>query len=300
MDWRAVTFDWNRARAFLVTAEEGSLSAAARALGLTQPTVGRQVSALEEELGILLFDRSGRGLVLTPTGLDLLEEVRAMGQAAGRFSLAAAGQSQSVDGQICITASEVIAAYLLPPIVQQIRTQHPGIEVEIVASNKVQDLSRREADIAVRSVRPTSVELVARKLTDSQAGMYASPDYLDRIGPIREPADLSRAAFMGFDRTSMMIDGLNAMGLSLTMDNFPIVTSNHLVQWQLCKQGAGICLMMEQIGDAEPAVQRVLPDFPALPVPMWLTSHRELKTSRRVRVVFELLAEGLTSGSPQG
>src|SRR3954469_19189080 len=116
MDWRSVKFDWNRARAFLVTAEEGSLSAAARALGMAQPTLGRQVDALEEELGVVLFERVGRGLTLTPSGLELLEHVREMGEAANRVSLAAAGQSQSIEGSICIAVSEVYAAFLLPPI----------------------------------------------------------------------------------------------------------------------------------------------------------------------------------------
>ncbi|MFT5681597.1 MAG: DNA-binding transcriptional LysR family regulator [Myxococcota bacterium] len=126
MCWCSIRFDWNRARAFLVTAEEGSFSAVAQALGMAQPTVGRQVSALEVELGLALFERVGRGLQLTPAGLELLDHVRVMGATASRISLAVAGQSMSLEGPICITASEVIAAYLLPPIVGRIRAQHPG------------------------------------------------------------------------------------------------------------------------------------------------------------------------------
>ena len=117
MDWRSVTFDWNRARAFLVTAEEGSLSAAARALGMAQPTLGRQVSALERELGVALFERVGRGLALTPSGLELVEHVRAMGDAASRVSLTASGQSQSVEGTIRIAVTDIYAVFVLPPIV---------------------------------------------------------------------------------------------------------------------------------------------------------------------------------------
>src|SRR5258707_11605252 len=144
MDWRSLNFDWNRARAFLVTAEEGSLSAAARALGMAQPTLGRQVDALEEELGVVLFERVGRGLTLTPGGVDLLEHVRAMGDAANRMSLAAAGQSQEIEGTISIAASEVYAAMLLPPILLRLRREHPGIQIEIVASTRASDLRRRE------------------------------------------------------------------------------------------------------------------------------------------------------------
>ncbi len=133
MDWRTVRFDWNRARAFLVTAEEGSFSAAARALQVAQPTVGRQVAGLEEELGVVLFERVGNTLELTPAGTELLEHVRAMGDAATRASLAATGQSADIEGTVSITASELIAAYLLPPVVARVRAAHPSIEVEIVA-----------------------------------------------------------------------------------------------------------------------------------------------------------------------
>ena len=148
MDWRAVKFDWNKARAFLVTAEEGSLSAAARALGMAQPTLGRQVDGLEQELGVVLFERVGRGLTLTPSGMELLEHVRKMGEAAGRVSLAALGQNQALESSISISASETYAAVLLPPIIAKLRIEEPGIHVEIVVSNRASDLLRREADIA--------------------------------------------------------------------------------------------------------------------------------------------------------
>jgi DNA-binding transcriptional LysR family regulator len=293
MDWRSVRFDWNRARAFLVAAEEGSFSAAARALETTQPTVGRQVAALESELGVTLFERVGTSLELTPAGLDLVEHVRAMSDAATHVSLAATGQSSSVVGTVCITASEAIAAYLLPPILGRLRTDHPGIELEIVASNQARDLRRREADIAIRNFRASEPDLIARKIKDSRARMYAAPAYLRRLGRIRSAKDLSRAELFAFDRTSTMIDGLRALGLDVTRRQFPIVTENHLVQWELCKQGVGICIMLEEIGEAEPRVQRVLPSLPPLPIPMWLVCHRELRTSRRIRLVYDLLAEEL-------
>ena len=293
MDWHAVTFDWNRARAFLVTAEEGSLSAAARALGLTQPTLGRQVAALEQELGVALFERVGARLELTATGLELVEHVRAMGEAALRVSLAAAGQSASVEGSVSITASEVISAFLLPPVVARLRAEHPGIELELVASNELRDLQRREADIAVRNVKPTQPDLIARKLRDATGHFYASPEYVARVGPFETPADLSRAELFAFDRTNLMIDGFNAMGLEVARAQFPVMCASHLVQWELCKRGLGVCVMMDDIGAAEPGVQRILPGLPSLPVPMWLVCHRELQTSRRIRLVFDALADHL-------
>jgi DNA-binding transcriptional LysR family regulator len=293
MDWRSVKFDWNRARAFLVTAEEGSLSAAARALGMAQPTLGRQVDALEGELGVVLFERAGRGLTLTPAGLELLDHVRAMGNAAGLVSLAASGQAQSIEGSICITASEIYSAFLLPPVVARLRREQPGIEVEIVASNAAIDLKRREADIAIRNFRPTQPDLIAKKVGDDLARFYAAPGYLKRIGNPAMPEDLSRADFIGFDTTSVMLDGLNRMGLSLSTANFPVLTANHLVHWELVKAGVAIGIVPERIGDSEPTVRRVLPDFHPMEVPIWLTTHRELNTSRRVRLVFDMLAEEL-------
>jgi DNA-binding transcriptional LysR family regulator len=293
MDWRHVAFDWNQARAFWITAEEGSYSAAARALGTAQPTIGRQVAALEEALGVTLFERVGRGIALTAAGLDLAEHVRAMGAAAARVSLTAAGQAMALEGVVCITASEVISAHLLPPLIGRVRAAHPGIEIEIVASNAAQDLRRREADIAVRNFRPQDPELIARKVHDGYARLYAAPAYLERIGGVRAAEDLARAEIFGFDRTAMMVKGLEAIGVPVTAKNFPIVTSNHLVQWELAKHGLGICVMMEEVGDREPRVQRVLEGLPPLPVPMWLVTHQEIETSRRIRVVFDLLAEGL-------
>ncbi len=293
MDWRQVAFDWNHARAFFVVAEERSFSAAARALRLSQPTVGRQVAALEEELSIALFSRVGNALHLTEAGADLVEHVRAMSDAATRVSLVATGQSLALEGSVCITASELISAYLLPPIVGRLRAEHPSIEIESVASNAARDLRRREADIAIRNFKPAQPDLVARKIDDRVARPYATPGYLARLGHPRSLAELGDAEFFAFDRSDRMIDFMQAFGLTLGTRNFPLVTDNHLVQWALCKQGVGICFVMDEVGDAEPAVRRVLPDFPPIPVPIWLTAHRELATSRRIRVVFDLLAEGL-------
>ncbi len=293
MDWRSVKFDWNRARAFLVTAEEGSLSAAARALGLAQPTLGRQVDALEEELGVILFERVGRGFALTPSGVELLEHFRAMGDAASRVSLAAAGQSQSIEGTICIAASETYAAMLLPPILAKLRASEPGIHIEIVASTRPSDLRRREADIAIRNFPPTEPDLIAKKLRDVPARLYATPAYLDRIDNPRLPYDLRHADFISIDNSGLFLKGLNALGLNLTERNFPIFTENYLVMWELVKHGLGIGILDGNIGDAEPLVRRALQDFEPLMFPIWLVAHRELNTSRRVRVVFDLLAKEL-------
>ena len=294
MDWRSVKFDWNRARAFLVTAEEGSLSAAARALGLAQPTLGRQVSALEEELGIALFERNRRGLALTPAGLELLDHVRKMGEAATRVSLTASGQSQQLEGNICLTASDIYAAYLLPPIVARIRRNHPGIRIEIRATNDLADLRRREADIAIRNSRPEDPALIARKIRDDTARLYATPDYIASL-PCELTADtLRQADFVGWDHGPSYREQLAEVGIHVDAESFPLITADHVVQWQLVKQGLAIGIVPTALGDSDPSVRRVLPDLPPITFPIWLAAHRDLATSRRIRVVFDILAESLS------
>ncbi len=293
MDWRKTRFDWNRARAFLVTVEEGSLSAAARKLGMAQPTLGRQVAALERELGVALFERVGRGLELTPGGLALVDHVRAMGEAAARVSLAASGTAQSIEGTVSISASEVDAAYRLPAIVAQLRKIAPGVDVEIVATNAESDLRRREADIAIRNYRPTQPNLVARKIREIDGRIYATPGYLDSIGNPVTPEALSKADFIGFNRTDDFIAAMTRFGLTLTQAKFPVVSESHLVQWEHVKQGLGIGIMTSDIGGREPRVVEVLPDSDPIIVPVWLVAHRDVHTSRRVRLVFDLLAREL-------
>jgi len=294
MDWHATQLDWNRIRAFLATAEAGSLSAAARALGLTQPTLGRQIAALERELGVVLFERAGRGLVLTPTAQDLLEHVGAMGEAARRLALAATGRSQVVEGPIRLTASEVYAAHVLPPIIARLRALHPAITVELLATNRTADLLRREADIAIRNFAPREPELIARKLGEDHGRAYATPNYLNRLGNPRSWQDLAEADFVGFGDTAGFIEGMRAFGLHLTVRHIPVQSDSHLVHWELVKQGTGIGFITEAVGDAETAVQRALPDAPPIIFPLWLATHRELHTSRRVRVVFDFLADALS------
>ena len=287
------TFDWNRARGFLATAESGSLSAAARALGMTQPTLGRQVSALEDELGVALFERVGRGLVLTPAGQELLEQVRAMGTAADRVSMIAAGKSLDMQGVVRIAASEAFSAWLLPPVVAALRAQETGIGLDIVAGMTASDLARREADIALRNFRPSGPDLVARRLKDIPFGLYASPAYLRRARIEDTPHSVSGAGFVGFDQGEGLAQALSAFGLRLGADSFPVRCTNQLVQWEMVRQGLGIGLMPIALGDTDTGLSRVLGACRPLQVPLWLVAHRDLKASRRIRFVYDMLAERL-------
>ncbi|MCP4315685.1 MAG: LysR family transcriptional regulator [Hyphomicrobiales bacterium] len=295
MNWQTITFDWNQARAFLVTAEEGSLSAAARALGLTQPTLGRQVAGLEEELGVTLFERVGRSLSLTQPGLELLDHFRTMGEAASRISLAASGKSQAIEGQVSITATNMMATYNLPSILERLRDIAPGIEIEIIASNDVRDLTRREADIAIRHVRPEQPDLIARLVSEMTAQLYASKDYLDRFGRPEKPEDLSGAQFIGFGQSDRLLPVFNGLGLSLTTRNFKLTTASGTVILALVRQGLGISIVTDDLAEVNPDLELVLPQLDPIPVPVWLVTHRELHTSRRIRLVFDLLAEALGS-----
>ncbi len=292
MNWQAINFDWNQARAFLATAQEGSLSAASRALGLTQPTIGRQVAALEDTLGVALFDRVGRSLILTEAGRDVLTHVQAMGDAAARFSMAATGQSDQIDGHVAITATDIMSAYHLPPILKRLRDIAPGIEVTVVSSNSIQNLMRREADIAIRHTRPTEPDLIAKLAGEMTGHLYATRDYLDRVGWPKTADDIARCDFVGFDDHDRMVALLNAHGMPITRKNIRYASADGVAAWAMIRQGLGIGPMSRAAADLVPEVEMVFPDL-AIPFPVWLVAHRELHTSKRIRLVFDLLAESL-------
>lgn len=292
MNWGR-EFDWDHARAFLATAETGSLSAAARALGTSQPTLSRQVASLAEALGVTLFERVGRGLVLTETGADIAERLRPMAEAAEAAALAASGQSDAIDGHIRITASEIYAARLLPPVLAKLRRRAPGLTVEIVASNSVTDLRRRDADVAIRNARPEDPALFARKVADDAASFFATPAYLEDLGNPTSLAGFAGAEFLGFSDVETMIGYLTGLGFAVSAEDFPLRTENHLVQLGAALRGLGIVVIPLTVGFAEPRLRRILPDAPVIPYPVWVVAHREVRTSRRVRLVFDLLAEEL-------
>lgn len=288
--------DWNQLRAFLETAETGSLSAAARKLGLTQPTLSRQVAAIEQRMGVTLFERVGKAMALTPTGLDLLEHARAMGMAAQALGVAASGRSQETGGVVSISATDAVAFYLLPPLVKQLREREPGIAIEVISSNALSDLLRREADIAIRHVKPEQPELIARLVRQTSANFYASEDWVRAHGHPRSAEDAAHLPFVGSDRSGQYLGYLRQHGLPLTEANFSCYADHSVAHWALVCQGMGIGAMMVEIAQATPGIVRVLDDVPPVIFPIWLVTHRELRTARRIRVVFEALAQGLEAG----
>ena len=289
MSWDKLNFDWNLVRAFLVTAQEGSFSAAARKLDTTQPTLSRQVAALEAALNLTLFERVAQGIQLTETGLELMKYAQAMNESATKFSLSASGQSQKIEGSVCISVSEIDAVYRLPPVIQYLRQHEPGIELEIVVSNAVSDLKRRDADIAIRSFRPTQPDLIARKLTDEKIWLYGTPGY---VAQFDDPDTLDGLQIVGFDRSTVVIDAMARLGLKVSQANFAVITKFQQLQWELAKQGTAMAIFPGQIGDAEPGFVRAFESRgPIMEIPLWLVCHRELHTSIRVRRVFDILVE---------
>lgn len=285
--------DWNQLKAFLETAETGSLSAAARKLGLTQPTLSRQVAAIEQVMGVTLFERVGKSMALTPTGLDLLEHARAMGAAAEALSLAATGSSQAVRGVVSVSATDVVASVLLPPLVKKLHDQEPGITIDVIPSNALSDLLRREADIAIRHVKPEQPDLIAKLVREATAHFYASESWVNAHGHPRSAEDAARLSFVGSDRSGQYLGYLRMHGLPLSEANFSCYADHSVAHWALVRQGMGIGAMMEEIALATPGMVRVLDDLPPIRFPVWLVTHRELRTSKRIRMVFDALAQGL-------
>ncbi|MEM1273689.1 MAG: LysR family transcriptional regulator [Pseudomonadota bacterium] len=296
MNWNALHVDWNHLRAFLATAEEGSLSAAARALGQTQPTLGRQVAALEHSLGVTLFERLGRRLALTEAGRALLAHVRAMGHAAEHVALTAAGQSDAVAGKVRISASDAVCAYQLPNILLGLRAAAPSIELQIVADNQISDILRREADIAIRHVAPNEPELIARRLPNGYGRFYAATSWLAKNRPPRKIADLAEAALVGADRAEVMQQQLAKRGVDVAPLFTPIWSRNGTAMWELVKAGHGLGLMSDAIAAETPGVQAIdIDGIDGIEIPTWLITHRELRTARRIRVVFDYLATTFTA-----
>ncbi|MGB0505387.1 MAG: LysR family transcriptional regulator [Pikeienuella sp.] len=287
-----MSFDWNDLKPLLACAETGSLSAAAAQLGQSQPTLGRKVDALETALGVTLFDRGPRGMVLTDAGRDMLAHAQDVEAAAARMSLAAAGRSEAVEGAVRITASEVLSVYHLPEILTKIMDDRPGVELELVASNTSDNLLLREADIAVRMYRPEQGGLIARKVGDLQTGLYASDAYLARYGE-PEVANFAQHHMVGYDRNPAIVDYVRDHDLPVTRTFFRLRTDNQIAYWQAVVAGAGIGAMQCSVADHTPGVRRVLSEVPLPALPVWLTTHEELRTSRLIRTVFDALADGL-------
>lgn len=287
-------FDWRLVRSFLAALDRGSLMGAARTLRSTQPTVGRHVAELEAQLGVVLFERTGRGLLPTPMALRLAEAARSMETAADQLARSVLGAEANVSGTVRITASQSVACVLLPPVLAQLRQALPEIQVELVASNEVSNLVRREADIALRMVRPVQSSLVAKRIGKVTLGAYAHRDYLRRRGTPRQLTDLLQHDLIGGDRDQTVLKGFAAFGHPVTPQAFAFRTDDLIAYWEAVRAGLGVGFVPDFVARNDPGVVALaMPALKIPPMPIWLTVHREIRTSRRIRAVYDFLSHAV-------
>ncbi|MGJ8528898.1 LysR family transcriptional regulator [Maritalea sp.] len=287
--------DWFLWRSFLSVMDEGSLSGAARALGASQPTIGRHVEELENCLDAVLFDRTGRGLKPTSVAHQLVEPVRHAKAALAEAQLAVTGATQMLDGTVRITASQIISHNILPKLLVIARQTYPMIELEIVPSDAVENLLLREADIAVRMFRPGQLDVVGKKIGDVPLHACAHQSYLDKYGTPQTPADLYGHEIIGLDRQDDVIRVSKSIGFPLERKDFKLRTDSQTLIWELVKQGAGISFAQFNLIETTPGIVHIVPDLKIPPMEMWLVAHREVHKANRIRVIYDLLAKHLTA-----
>jgi DNA-binding transcriptional LysR family regulator len=287
--------DWSLVQSFLAVAETGSLSGAARELDLTQPTVGRHVQALEADLGVSLFKRQPRGMALTRQGAALLENARAMREAAQALSLNAAGRESDLSGTVRLTSSVTVAHHVLPAVIAELREIHPEIQIELVASDTSENLLYREADIAVRMYRPTQLDVVAKYLGQVPLGLFGAKSYVQLKGYPSSPEEIVQHDFIGYDRDDSMIRGFRDAGMDVDFDFFPVRCDNHTVVWELVRAGAGLGFGMEQAGRDDPLLTQIDFGVEIPKVEVWLAAHEAVRRSPRVDTVWTVLSDRLSA-----
>lgn len=285
--------DWNLLRAFVAVVEQGSLTRAAQHLGTSQPTLSRQIAALEAAAGVPLFERTARRLVPSAQARAMADPAARMLAAAQACAQAAAAPAEQLAGTVRLTASEVVSAHVLPPMLVRLAQAHPEIQVELVASDALGNLLEREADIAVRMVQPTQGAVITRHLADWPLAFYAHRNLLAQAGGRITMAQLPQVRKLGFDQSTLMIEGFRRAGHAVDRRFFEFRCDSQLVLFEALRAGVGVGVAITHLADQQPQLQRVLHELaaPLLPVlPVWLTAHRELRHNRRLRTVFDFLA----------
>ena len=286
-------FNWALIRSFLAALDRGSQMAAARALATTQPTVGRHIAELETQLGVLLFERTGRGLVPTEHAQRLAGAARAMAGAADQLARQASGAQQEVRGSVRISASQPVTCVLLPPVLLQMRQALPDIQIELVSSNAVSNLLQREADIALRMVRPDQASLLCKRVGQVAIGTYAHRDYLRRRGTPRVPEDLFQHDLVGDDRNTDIVRGFAAMGYGVGREQFAVRTDDLNAYQALVDASLGVGFLPRYVARRNPDLVSLLPMLPIPPLPVWLAVHREIRSNPRIRKVWDFLAQAV-------
>lgn len=286
-------FDWHLVPTFLAALDQGSLMGAARQLGITQPTAGRHLAELEQQLGTVLFERTGRGLQPTAMAVALADAARTMAQGAATLERRLQGALAERAGPVRLTASQPVACVLLPPVLRQMQDALPDVQVELVVSNALSNLLEREADIALRMVRPDQGSLVAKRIAQVRMTACASLDYLERHGTPEQPADLLKHRVLGLDRSDDILKGFAALGHPVEPRFFVMRTDDLMAYWSAVGAGLGVGFVARYMLGSDARVRPLLPGLPLPSLPMWLTAHREVHTSPRIRAVFDFLAQAL-------
>ena len=287
--------DWTLVRSFLAVVRRGSLSAAARATGQTQPTIGRHVAQFEVALGITLFTRSPSGLIPTDAARTLVSHAETMESAMAALERTASSGNdiQSPSGTVRISASEIMGVAALPPMLRRLRFQHPGVVIELVLNNRTDDLLRRRADIAVRMVRPVQDGLVARKIGEISLRFYAHRDYVDRFGAPDRIDDLRKFHVIGFDRDDHSARSVATGKLDVSRDLFGFRCDNDTGQLAALKAGLGIGVIQSAIARTDPDLVEVLPNAVKLKLECWLCTHEDQRDQPVIRATMDALADGL-------
>lgn len=286
-------FSWDLIRSFQAVAQTGSLSAAARSLGMAQPTIGRHIDLLEEALSVPLFRRGREGMSVTARGEELVTIAGQMADNAKTFERLAAGLEENYSGTIRISANEVFGVILLPGLISAFMKQHRGIDIELAVTNEASNLLQRDADIAVRLFRPAQNDLVARKIADLPLGLYAHTDYLERFGEPASLEELHDHAFIGFDRETSLIQAASDLGVRFSPGNFSFRSDNILTQISAVRTGVGIGVLHQGLASNWPEIRQILAKTPLPQLELWIACHADVRYNKRVRLMMDFLSENL-------
>jgi DNA-binding transcriptional LysR family regulator len=289
--------NWDLYRSFLAVLQEGSLSGAARALGLTQPTVGRHVDALEQALGLSLFTRSQAGFIATDAAYALQPYAETLSSASAALLRAASGMGRGGDahiiGTVRVTASEVVSVEVLPPILARLRDSHPGVTIELAVSNRIENLLRRDADIAVRMQRPEQDVLVARRVGNIELGFHARRSYLERHGTPQSWEEMARHTLIGIDTETAFTRKLQPLLGGLANNAYALRSDSDLVHLASIRAGLGIGICQVRLAARDPNLVRVVPDLLNIVMDTWLAMHENLRSNPACAAVYTALAAGL-------
>jgi DNA-binding transcriptional LysR family regulator len=286
---------WDLYRSFLAVMREGSLSGAARALAMTQPSLGRHIRELEAALDAALFTRSPQGLLPTGLAVRLVPHAEAMASATAALRRAISTGEDVARGVVRVTASEVIGTEVLPPMLAEFRHAHPGVTIELVVTDRSQDLLRKDADLAIRMTRPTQQALVARQLGRIELGLFAHPRYLRRHGTPASLDELRGHSLIGFDHEAPYMRSLLPKHLPWSREQFTLRTDHQLAALAAMRAGYGIGICQAPLAARAPKLVRLLPQELAIPMECWVVMHEDLRRQTAVRKLFDHLAEALNA-----